>query len=102
VGRFTINVVVALDAKNPGMANGVRSGSDFRDGYYRIGFLIGKKDKWWHLKADEDSILTQVWRPSSYDNFDFVLSEAIDDVSGDVLATLHLLGITDGQKDGGS
>jgi len=98
VGQFTINVVLAIDAKNPQMAIGNRSGSDFQDGYYRIGFLVGKKDKWWHLKADDDPILTQAWRPSGYENLEIVLSEAVDDVTRDVLASLHLLGVTSGRE----
>jgi hypothetical protein len=98
VGQFTINVVLATDANNPQMAMGNRSGQDFGDGYYRIGYLVGKKDKWWHLKADDDPILTQVWRPSSYDNLAVVLSGAVDDVTRDVQWAMQLLGVTSGRE----
>lgn len=100
VGQFTINVVLATDASTPTMAIGDRSGENFRDGYYRIGHLVGEKDKWWHLKADDDPILTQAWRPSSYDDVQLVLSEAVDDVTRNVLSTLELVGVptTRGRK----
>lgn len=94
VGQFTINVVLATDAHHPQMAMGNPSGSDFADGYYRIGFLVGNKDKWWHLKSGDDGILTQHWRPSSYDDLDVVLAEAVDDVTRDVLSTMRLLGVS--------
>ncbi len=95
VGQFTINVVLASDPANPRMALADRS--DFRDGYYRIGFLVGEKDKWWHLKADDDPIITQAWRPSQYGNLEAVLSEAVDDVTQDVLFVTKLLGIVGGK-----
>jgi hypothetical protein len=98
VGRFTINVVLAADANNPRMASGTRTGSDFSDGYYRIGFLVGKKDKWWHLKADKVSILTEAWRPSSYDDSQVVLREAVSDVTQDVLLAMRLLGVAESHK----
>ena len=97
VGQFAINVVLAADASNPQMAIGNHCGTDFRDGYYRIGFLVGKKDKWWHLKAGDDPIITQAWRPSQYQDLAAVLSEAVDDVTRDVLSVTQLLGVTAGK-----
>ncbi len=97
VGQFTINVVLAVDASKPMMVIGDRSGDNFRDGYYRIGHLVGKKDKWWHLKPDDDPITGHGWRPSSYDNPDVVFSEAIADVTRDVLSAMQLLGVTEDQ-----
>ena len=96
VGQFTINVVLATHASNPVMAIGDRSVEKLQDAYRRIGHLIGTKDKWWHLKADNDPVLAQAWRPSSYDNLDAVLSEAVDDVTRDVLSAMQLLGVTGG------
>ena len=91
VGQFTINVVVASDELNPKMYPANRSGSHFGEGYHRIGDFVGTKDKWWHLNQDDDPILTEAWRPSSYQNTDIVLSEAVDDVTRDVLSALRLL-----------
>ena len=93
VGRFTINVVLSSDENNPTAGHGTRSALDLAEGYHRIGFLVGSKDKWWHLKQDGDPILTQAWRPSSYENTDEVILEAIDDVTRDVLSTLRLLDV---------
>jgi hypothetical protein len=93
VGRFTINIVLASDEHNPMMYPFAQSGPRQGEGYYRIGFLVGKKDKWWHLKQDDDPILTQAWRPSSYENVDVVIAEAIDDVTRDVLSALRSLNV---------
>ena len=92
VGRFTINIVLSSDELNPDLYfQGEWTGSDFKDGSYRIGHLIGEKDKWWHLKQDDDSVLTEAWRPTSYEKSASVISEAIDNVTSDVLRTLTLL-----------
>lgn len=95
VGRFTINVVLSADKQNPQMAIGKRSGADFADGYYRIGFLVGKKDKWWHLNQDDPPIISAAWRPLSYDDPETVLSEAVADVTRDVLSIMRLLDVND-------
>jgi hypothetical protein len=84
VGRFTINVVLSSDEYNP-MLGG--------EGSNRIGHLIGIKDKWWHLKQDDDPIITEAWRPSTYDNRDMILSEAVEDVTHDVLCAMKLLDV---------
>jgi hypothetical protein len=93
VGRFTINVVLTSDERNPGL--GIRTGSalDLAEGSHRIGHLVGSKDKWWHLKETDDSILIDNWHPSSYENVDLVLSEAAEDVTQNVLTTLRLLDV---------
>jgi hypothetical protein len=92
VGQFTINVVLSADEYSPLMDTGNRCGSSLSDGYYRIGGLIGTKDKWWHLKQDDDPIVTLAWRPSSYGDREVVLSEAVEDVTRDVLSVLSMLG----------
>ncbi|MGC9943719.1 MAG: hypothetical protein ABSE48_17980 [Verrucomicrobiota bacterium] len=71
----------------------MRSALDSGEGSHRIGHLLGPKDKWWHLKQDDDSILTQAWRPSSYENTDVVISEAVGNVTSDVLAAMKLLDV---------
>jgi hypothetical protein len=94
VGRFTINVVLSADEHNPMMGHsGEESGPPFGIGSYRIGHLIGTKDKWWHLKQDDDPIITEAWRPSSYQNVEVILSEAADNVTKDVLSALKLVGV---------
>jgi len=92
VGRFTINIVLSSDELNPDLySQGEWTGSDFKDGSYRIGHLIGKKDKWWHLKPDDDPVLADAWRPTSYAKPESVIFEAVDNVTSDVLHTLKLL-----------
>jgi hypothetical protein len=97
VGSFTINIVLSLDKQKPRMKHPDQPDSHFGDGYHRIGHLIGTKDKWWHLKHDEDDILSpefiESWRPSSYENTDLVVSEAVDAVTRDILSTMSLLDV---------
>src|SRR5262249_16919186 len=100
VGRFTINVVLASDPADPQMVMWNRFGSEFGEGYYRISFLVGEKDKWWHLKADGDPIITQAWRPSQYGDLEAVLREAVDDVTRDVFSVTQLLGVVESKERG--
>jgi hypothetical protein len=93
VGQFTINVVLSLDEHNPQMSIPKSSDPHFGDGYHRIGFLIGSKDKWWHLKQDGESILTESWRPSSYEDEHSVLSQAVDDVTRDIVSAMRVLDV---------
>jgi hypothetical protein len=90
VGRFTINVVLSADEYNPKRSMAM---TRLGEGSNRIGFLVGSKDKWWHLKKDDDPILTLAWRPSNYENKDLVISEAVYDVTRDVISVLILLNI---------
>ena len=99
VGQFTINVTLAAEGHKPLQFLGAGRGPDFKDGFYRIGHFVGEKDKWWHLKQDDDPILTQPWRPSNYQNWELVLSEAVNDVTHDVLSTLRLLGARAGDEE---
>jgi hypothetical protein len=95
VGEFTINVVLTMDEHHPKMYS-VRSSHGifcFEEGYRRIGFLVGSKDKWWCLKENDGRIRTENWHPSSYGNEDVVLSEAVEDVTRDVLTALRLLDV---------
>jgi hypothetical protein len=59
-------------------------------GYYRIGHLVGPKDKWWNLKQDDDRVPTQAWCPSGCGNGAAVLSDSVEDV----LSILQELGVT--------
>jgi len=97
VGSFTINVVLSLVKDSPQMKHPDQPASHFGDGYHRIGHLIGTKDKWWHLKQDQDDILSpkfiESWRPSSYENEDLVIDEAVSDVTRDVLSAMSLLDV---------
>lgn len=93
VGRFTINVVLSLDEQNPEMGLPDEPASHFGDGSHRIGHLIGTQDKWWHLKENGDPIISEAWRPSSYEKVDIILSEAVEDVTKDVLSALRLLDV---------
>src|ERR1700739_4665476 len=63
VGRFTINVVLSMDEQNPEMSRPDRPASHFGDSYHRIGHLVGTKDKWWHLRQDDDPIITEAHSP---------------------------------------
>jgi Domain of unknown function (DUF4304) len=97
-GQFTVNVVFSRQEgapEHPG-TNFLKPGSaSFEDGAYRIGPLLGRKDKWWHLKDDDALEVTEAWRPSSYDQYGNVISEAIKDVSRDEQAVLRKLGVTE-------
>jgi hypothetical protein len=93
VGRFTINVVLSLDEHDPQMGIPKSSDTHFGDGYHRIGFLVGSKDKWWHLKQDDEPILTECWRPSSYDDESLLLWQAVNDVTHDVISAMRVLDV---------
>jgi hypothetical protein len=96
VGQFTINLVLAKDEHRPrhwGFAEKAADGGPFGEGPQRIGFLIEKKDKWWHLKDDDPPIVTRAWRPSNYADPKVVIEEAVKDVSRDVLTVLQMLGV---------
>ena len=96
VGQFTVNVVLAQterSARGWGVAEVPAAGRPFGEGSYRIGWIVGNADKWWHLKKDRPPEFTQAWRPTSYDDPDAVLREAADDVTRDVLTVLRRVGV---------
>ena len=96
VGQFTINVVLARteqSARGWGMDEVPAAGRPFGEGTYRIGWIVGTADKWWHLKKDRPSGFTLAWRPTSYDDRDTVLREAAEDVTRDVLTVLRRVGV---------
>jgi hypothetical protein len=96
VGQFTVNVVLASDEHNPshwGSATNANDGSPFWEGPERIGYVIGKRDKWWRLKDRQRPIVPQTWCPSSYADPKVVIEEAVEDVSRDVLTVLQKLGV---------
>jgi hypothetical protein len=127
VGQFTINIVLSNREGAPEAWAEVsppadeKSGAERRkmhesfraEGDYRIGPLLGRKDKWWHLKRDADSIATEAWRPTSYENPELVIAEAITDVIRDLRSVFQKLGVqptseaettttSDGGRDAGS
>jgi hypothetical protein len=98
VGQFTINVVFSKDEKPPSLSHLCWTFEDCKtlgEGYVRIGRLVGSRDKWWHLKHDKSSVITEAWRPSSYASQDIVLQEAAEDVTRDVLSALRKLGVSE-------
>jgi hypothetical protein len=96
VGQFTINVILSKRAGAPEGWGGPLAPDDgvsFTEGSYRIGGVLGRhKDKWWHLKQDDPPIITEAWRPTSYDD-EIVLIEAAADVTRDVREALAKLGV---------
>ena len=83
------------------MAEGAE-GAELYEGSHRIGRLVGGKDKWWHLnRYRRPPIGIEAWRPSSYDDYDTVLREAVADVNRDVGAVLRKLGFV-GEPEGGT
>lgn len=97
VGQFTVNIILSRHEGAPEGSGGPFAPDDgvsFTEGRYRICDLLGrKKDKWWHLKVDEPSIIREEWRPTSYDDYAIVLSEAVSDVTRDVREALEKLGV---------
>jgi hypothetical protein len=98
-GRFTVNVILSEKEGPPETSGGPFApdkGRPFTEGSYRISSVLGRpQDKWWHLKADGPAIVTEAWRPTSYDDRDAVLAEAVADVTIDVRKTLRKFGIND-------
>ena len=97
VGEFTINVIPSKRKGPPEGFGWLRApkGAELYEGSHRIGRLVGGTDKWWHLKRYRRPIGTEVWRPSSYDDYDAVLREAVADVTHDVGAVLRRLGFAE-------
>ena len=103
VGQFTVNVWLSrrLGPPEPPAEPVTPSDSSAVPGRYRIGWLCGYgKDKWWHLKKDRAPKYIEAWRPSSYEDQNMVIQEAVADVSHDVKAVLSNLGISGGAKQG--
>lgn len=105
VGRFTINIVLSADEQNLRMISGDRSGSNYGQGWHRVGHLVGsEKDKWWHLKREEDPAddfdMVVAWRPSSYDDPAVVIAEAVEDVTRDVFLALKKMNVSFVGKNG--
>ncbi len=97
VGQFTINMILS---KRDGAPEGwggpfaPDDGLSFTEGIYRISAVLGRhRDKWWHLKQDDPPIITEAWRPTSYDEYETVLSEAAAEVTHDVREALAKLGV---------
>ncbi len=119
VDRFTINVVLSERMGAPEDWNGSGALGDIpmSEGSYRIGFLVGKTDKWWHLSDEksfwidesgddwsldlpfpDDVAPRSGWEPASYDDSEAVIREAVADVSRDVGVVLCKLNITSESK----
>jgi hypothetical protein len=105
VGRFTVNLILSKTEGEPdGYGGPFAPGhwETFTAGSYRIGWLVGGMDKWWHLKDDKPTLVTEEWRPTSYDDPDSVFAEAVDDVTRDVRLALARIGVSETGKDGAS
>jgi hypothetical protein len=96
VGRFTINIILSKREDAPEGCGGPcapNDGVSFTEGSYRINGVLGRRyDKWWHLKADDAPIISEAWRPTSYDD-ETVLIEAAADVTRDVCEVLAKFGV---------
>jgi hypothetical protein len=103
VGEFTINVILSNHKGPPEGFGWLRApeGAELYEGSHRIGRLVGGKDKWWHLKRyRRPPIGIEAWRPSTYDDYDAVLREAVADVTRDVGAVLRKLGFLEEAESG--
>lgn len=97
VGQFTINIILSKREGAPDCWGGPfapDSGMPSTEGRYRISSILGRdRDKWWHLKRDHPPIVTDAWRPTSYDNSEAVMNEAAADVTQAVREALARLGV---------
>lgn len=95
VGQFTVNIILSKheDAPEVWFKLSPDNAQSFDEGSYRIGSLLGRKDKWWHLKCSSPAVLTETWMPVSYGDEAAVLAEAVADVTSDVSAVLSKLGV---------
>lgn len=97
VGQFTINMILSKREGAPegwGGPFAPGDGASFTEGSYRISGVLGRPgDKWWHLKQNDSPIVTEAWRPTSYDDQEIVLVEAAADVTRDVREALAKLGV---------
>jgi hypothetical protein len=99
VGQFTINFILSKSEGPPEFWGGPwvpDDGVSFTEGSYRISNMLSRhRDKWWHLKDDDPPIITEAWRPTSYDDYEAVLAQAAADVTNDVRHVLVKLGMND-------
>jgi hypothetical protein len=97
VGQFTINMILSKREDAPETWGGPFAPDDgvlFTEGSYRISSVLGRhKDKWWHLNQDDPPVITEAWRPTSYDDYETVLTEAAVEVTRDVREALAKLGV---------
>lgn len=99
VGQFTINVVLVKHAEVPNVPLhqfSPETGLPSEEGSYRIGGLLSRRDKWWHLR-DYDGKLSRFadhWFAKKYDDSEKVLVDAVANVTSDVLAVLKKLEVT--------
>lgn len=95
VVQSTINVIPSRRKGAPEHQAGPflpADGVPSAEGSYRIGQLLGRhKDKWWHLKDDKPPLSTEAWRPTGYDDYESVLTQAVADVTADVQSVLTKL-----------
>jgi hypothetical protein len=104
VGHFTVNVILSRREGEPETWGGPfppDDGLSFTEGSYRIGLLVGAKDKWWHLKAAPLPVINEAWQPVSYADPQAALREAVDNVSRDVREALGKLGVSHAPGAGG-
>jgi hypothetical protein len=100
IDDFTLNVILCADPNsppaqwNPPKEDFARQSSE---GIYRIGGLVDGKDKWWHLRDDDQTkVIARLiadWRPTTFGDFDIVLRETVADVTRHVAEILRRLGL---------
>jgi hypothetical protein len=99
VGQFIVDLILsrregAPEGRGGGGPFAPDDGRSFTEGRYRLCSVLGqRRDKWWHLKQDDPPILGQAWRPTSYDDEQLVIAEAIADVTRDLREALIKLGL---------
>jgi hypothetical protein len=94
VGEFTVNLLLAgPEGSFPDTSAQVRDFKYPPAGVYRIGIVLYRKDKWWHLAETDGSPLRLSWRATSYGDLDSVREEAVEDVTADVRRILDLMGV---------
>ena len=98
---FAVNVILSKrhgepETPNWGHAWAPAEGEAFTEGSYRIGDLLHRQDKWWHLRTETQATHTLRrghWQSATYHDPDLVLSLAAADVTADVRAVLGQLGM---------
>jgi len=107
-GQFTINVHISTELEATDNFSAFSGYEDATDGYYRLASACLGFDKWWCLKdrdrsfddemrrtlpnfdpaIDDEEFFRQNWRPSSYEDPELVIREALEDVLS--LLQVHL------------
>lgn len=99
VGCFTVNLLLITDLERVPEILAPRfksiDGTDYREGSYRIGLLLGRDDKWWRLKGGDPALLKtdSLLGGSGEDEPVVAGKDAIAEVTRDVRQALQVLGV---------